>query len=297
MAALEHADAARRRALPATGMAATVARLSTDDELQRHLRDMRTALDKAQKRVRRKKQSHRLRNTLIVVGGTGAAIAAVPVLRHRFSSNGTGVSTDLVDDRGGDRGRRAGLDGVQPVDAVRGLPALHGGRRPRRAARRHPPALGRPRSAAAAPSGRRRSSSRCPTRGSRGRASTAARPAAPSGSTRPASERTQIRLVLTYRPEGPLEKVGSAAGLDRRRIRGDLERFKELLEMRGVEDGAWRGEVESGATTATACKHSGGAAASAAAPPDFLTTSGYRKVEPLEEVPTWLRVRRTAQAS
>jgi uncharacterized membrane protein len=62
-------------------------------------------------------------------------------------------------------------------------------------------------------------------------------------------ERTRIRLVMSYRPEGPREKVGSVAGLDRRRIRGDLERFRELIEMRGVEDGAWRGEVHSGQTT------------------------------------------------
>jgi uncharacterized membrane protein len=58
--------------------------------------------------------------------------------------------------------------------------------------------------------------------------------------------RTAIRLAMTYRPEGPLEKIGSAAGLDRRRIRGDLERFKELVESRGAESGAWRGEIHSG---------------------------------------------------
>jgi hypothetical protein len=29
-------------------------------------------------------------------------------------------------------------------------------------------------------------------------------------------------------------------------VKGDLERFKELIESRGVESGAWRGEVDSG---------------------------------------------------
>jgi hypothetical protein len=40
---------------------------------------------------------------------------------------------------------------------------------------------------------------------------------------------------MTYTPEGVAEKVGSAAGLDRRRIRGDLERFRELVESGQVE--------------------------------------------------------------
>ena len=32
-------------------------------------------------------------------------------------------------------------------------------------------------------------------------------------------------------------------GLDERRVEGDLERFRDLIERRGVETGAWRGEV------------------------------------------------------
>ena len=58
--------------------------------------------------------------------------------------------------------------------------------------------------------------------------------------------RTRIRLALTYTPEGALEQAGSAVGLDERRVRGDLERFKELIEQRGAETGAWRGEVKGG---------------------------------------------------
>jgi hypothetical protein len=34
-----------------------------------------------------------------------------------------------------------------------------------------------------------------------------------------------------------------------RRVRGDLERFKELIESRGVESGGWRGEVSGGRKT------------------------------------------------
>jgi uncharacterized membrane protein len=64
-----------------------------------------------------------------------------------------------------------------------------------------------------------------------------------------AGDRTRIRLTMTYVPEGPLERAGSAVGLDSRRIRGDLQRFKELIEGRGSESGAWRGEIKAGTKT------------------------------------------------
>jgi len=62
--------------------------------------------------------------------------------------------------------------------------------------------------------------------------------------------RTRIRLTMSYTPEGVAEKAGSAIGLDRRRIKGDLQRFKELIETRGFETGAWRGEIQGGVETA-----------------------------------------------
>ena len=40
--------------------------------------------------------------------------------------------------------------------------------------------------------------------------------------------------------------AGSALGLVERRIQGDLERFKEFIESRGQETGAWRGSIEHG---------------------------------------------------
>ena len=33
-------------------------------------------------------------------------------------------------------------------------------------------------------------------------------------------------------------------GVLKRRVKGDLERFKELIEARGAESGEWRGEVD-----------------------------------------------------
>jgi hypothetical protein len=38
---------------------------------------------------------------------------------------------------------------------------------------------------------------------------------------------------MSYLAEGSAEQLGSAAGLDMRRVQGDLERFKELVESRG----------------------------------------------------------------
>lgn len=37
--------------------------------------------------------------------------------------------------------------------------------------------------------------------------------------------------------------VGDALGFVTRRVEGDLSRFKEFIESRGVETGAWRGTV------------------------------------------------------
>jgi uncharacterized membrane protein len=61
--------------------------------------------------------------------------------------------------------------------------------------------------------------------------------------------RTLVRLSLGYEAEGFVEAVGSAAGLDRRRIKSDLVRFKELIESRGAETGAWREDISAGTKT------------------------------------------------
>jgi len=62
-------------------------------------------------------------------------------------------------------------------------------------------------------------------------------------------ERTLVSLSMSYQAEGLAETVGSAAGLDSRRVRGDLERFKELVESRGAESGGWRDEIKEGDVT------------------------------------------------
>jgi uncharacterized membrane protein len=57
---------------------------------------------------------------------------------------------------------------------------------------------------------------------------------------------TKVNVQMQWDTEGILEQLGSALGSDSRRVHGDLERFKELIESRGRESGAWRGKVEHG---------------------------------------------------
>jgi len=60
--------------------------------------------------------------------------------------------------------------------------------------------------------------------------------------------KTRVMLQMDYEPEGVAEKIGDALGLVERRVKGDLGRFKELVESRGTETGGWRGEVDQTAT-------------------------------------------------
>ena len=59
-------------------------------------------------------------------------------------------------------------------------------------------------------------------------------------------ERTRIELQLDVEPEGLVEKAGDALGVVERRVRGDLERFRDFAEARGQATGAWRGSVDDG---------------------------------------------------
>jgi uncharacterized membrane protein len=58
--------------------------------------------------------------------------------------------------------------------------------------------------------------------------------------------RTKLMLQVDYSPEGVVENLGDAVGLVSARIKGDLQRFKEFIESRHSETGAWRGEIERG---------------------------------------------------
>ena len=58
--------------------------------------------------------------------------------------------------------------------------------------------------------------------------------------------KTRVMLQMDTEPEGLVEQAGDKLGVLKRRVKGDLGRFKEMIESRGAETGAWRGEVEHG---------------------------------------------------
>ena len=54
---------------------------------------------------------------------------------------------------------------------------------------------------------------------------------------------TRVMLQMDYDPQGVVETVGDALGAVKMQTRRNLERFKEFIESRGQETGAWRGSV------------------------------------------------------
>jgi uncharacterized membrane protein len=57
------------------------------------------------------------------------------------------------------------------------------------------------------------------------------------------ANRTKVTVRIEYEPQGAAQHLASAFGLISSRIKGDLARFKEFIEARGAETGAWRGEI------------------------------------------------------
>ena len=60
---------------------------------------------------------------------------------------------------------------------------------------------------------------------------------------RPADDRTKVMLQLDHEPEGMVDRTGDALGFVTRRAKGDLGRFKDLIEGRGTATGGWRGDA------------------------------------------------------
>jgi uncharacterized membrane protein len=57
---------------------------------------------------------------------------------------------------------------------------------------------------------------------------------------------TRVDLVMEIRPEGVAEKAADMVGVLDRSAKGDIHRFKEYIEHRGGETGAWRGRITPG---------------------------------------------------
>jgi uncharacterized membrane protein len=240
---LRHGAIARRRASRQIGLMAVVSRLSADPKLRSELRKLKRNLERSWTRVE-KKRSHKLRNFLIALGVGGVTAAAVKAkASHRLPGVSGGTTPRTIDEsiEVGVPVSTAynqwtqfedfplfmeGVDHVQQLDDTR----LHwvasvAGKTNEWDAKileQHPD----------------RQISWVSEDGKKTRGTVTFEPLGEG--------RTLIRLSMSYQAEGPAETLGSAAGLDTRRIRGDLERFKELIESRGEETGAWRGEVSAG---------------------------------------------------
>ena len=56
---------------------------------------------------------------------------------------------------------------------------------------------------------------------------------------------TRVTVQMDFEPQGLVENAGDKLGIVDRRVKGDLQRFKEFIESRGgIETGAWRGQVD-----------------------------------------------------
>lgn len=58
-----------------------------------------------------------------------------------------------------------------------------------------------------------------------------------------AIDQTRVSVEIDWEAEGLVEKTGSALGVDDYQVKADTKRFKEFIERRGTQTGAWRGTV------------------------------------------------------
>jgi uncharacterized membrane protein len=242
LSAINHATIARGRAKRKLGFLAVARGLSHDQKLRRELQKMMDSVDKAWSRLE-KKRSHKVRNTLLVVGGIGGAAAVVVKTRalEKVPIGGTTARTLEASKEVNVPVSVAynqwtqfedfplfmeGIEHVQQLDDTH----LHwvanvAGKKAEWDAKiieQHPD----------------RQISWISQDGKKTRGTVSFEPRAEG--------KTFVRLSMSYQAEGPAEQLGSAAGLDLRRVESDLERFKEVIESRGTESGAWRGEIEAG---------------------------------------------------
>jgi len=244
LSAIGHGAKAKRRAAKRVGFLAAATRLANDKQLRRELERMTKNLQHAWTRVEvKQKRSHKFRNTMLVLGGGAAAAGAALKLRGKQSANGTGISTidesievEVPVSTSYNQWTQfeefplfmEGVDDVQQRDDTR----LHwvatiGGHTAEWDAKileQHPD----------------KQISWISEDGKKTRGTVSFEPIGEG--------KTLIRLSMSYQAEGALEQIGSAAGLDAKRVRGDLKRFKDLIESRGTESGEWRGEIDAGKT-------------------------------------------------
>jgi uncharacterized membrane protein len=54
---------------------------------------------------------------------------------------------------------------------------------------------------------------------------------------------SRVTAQMEFEPDGAMEKAADKLGAVSHRVKGDLRRFKDFIEGRGQETGAWRGQV------------------------------------------------------
>ncbi|MBO0919664.1 SRPBCC family protein [Cellulomonas sp. zg-ZUI222] len=84
---------------------------------------------------------------------------------------------------------------------------------------------------------------------------------------------TRITTHIEWEPGSFKEKIGAAVGADDRQVKKDLHRFKEFIESRRTETGAWRGEVEGGTPVDRGTAATGGTAFPGGTPVEGGTTT------------------------
>ena len=253
IAAIGAAAAAQRRARRQAGWVGLATRLSSDPVLRAQVTQAVEQLQKAKSRKSRRK--HTMRNATLILGGVTVAVAAVPDLRdpmisrarrlyrRAWDSSGTPTTATIVEDI--EVGAPVsvvynqwtqfeefptfmeGIDEVKQLDDT----LIHW---------------------AASVAGKKAEwdakiiqqepDKRITWESIDGMNTCGTVSFEQAGSP----ERTLIRLRMTYRADGAADVIGSAIGLDEYRVRGDLERFRELIEERQSETGAWRGTIEDG---------------------------------------------------
>ncbi len=248
-AALAAGLAARQQVRRQTGLHSLAARLGSDTVLRAQLAELAEQLKATYARAE-KRRSHKLRNALLFGAGVGMVVAAVPSLREGLRSKlrrnqwapsepklttvdaeievGVPVATAYNQWTQFEEFPRfmEGVDEVKQLDDT----LLHWAAT---VAGRH--AEWDAKIIEQEPESRITWES---VDGKRTRGTVTFEQAGP--------ERSRVRLHMSYKPDGTAEQVGSAIGLDRRRIKGDLARFRDLIEGRTAATGAWRGEIKDG---------------------------------------------------
>jgi uncharacterized membrane protein len=257
-AAIIAAAAVRQRIRRQAGLAGLTRRLSTDPVLRAQLLELGTALQAAQKRAK-KTRSHRVRDTIVLfLGGLGTIIAALPATRRMVTSRLRGRSSGWGP--GATPAARKQTTAVEEeIEVAVPVPTAYNQWTQFEDFPRFMDGVDEVRQLdntllhwAATIAGKhaewdakiveQEPDRRITWESTDGRYTRGTVSFEEAG-----TGRSRIRLQMTYTPDGVAEKVGSAAGLDKRRIRGDLERFRELIESQQFESGAWRGEIEGGA--------------------------------------------------